>query len=81
MNDECFNSENTKPLERIGTLKNNWRGRLVEVYQHPTMSDKVVTIGKPFEPTELIDPDIICVENKADYQSIIDIFPRTKVYN
>jgi hypothetical protein len=52
----------------------------VEVYQHPTMSDKVVTIGKPLS-TEKMNQDIICVEDKADYQSTIDIFPRTKVYN
>ena len=33
---------------RIGSFRSNWRLRDVDIYEHPTDTDKVVTVAKGF---------------------------------
>jgi hypothetical protein len=51
-----------------GRFQNYWRGRLVEVYYHPTDDSKVVTVGIPHDGSEAI----VCVEDIALYAGRIN---------
>jgi hypothetical protein len=66
-----------KHLSLIGLLKNNWRKRNVEVYSHPTNSEKIVSVGYSFFNKE----PIVCVEDKKDYSNVISQFPKMVIYN
>lgn len=58
------------------TVRNEWRKRLVTVYPHPTDTDKLVTVGKPFDG----GGPVICLENKADWKSNLDRAERGQPY-
>ena len=43
------------------TVRNNWRCRMVSVYDHPTDTSKLITVGKPFDG----GGPAICVEDRT----------------
>jgi hypothetical protein len=60
----------------IGQLRNNWRGRFVYVY--PTDNpDEVRTEGWPFAG----GPPVVCIEKRADWKRVLDLFPQIAVYD
>ena len=77
MNYEGWTKEKVEKLELIGKLKNNWRQRYVNIYQHPYQIDKVISVGHPFDGLK----PIICVENKTAFLHAISIFPNIEIYN
>jgi hypothetical protein len=80
MNTEGITLETIKDRPIIGKLRNNWRGRMVDVYDHPSDPSKVVSVGRPIDPKGPAEP-IVCVESRADYYYVIRMFPRTFVYD
>ena len=48
------------------TLRNNWRQREVAVYQHPLYSDKVISVGIPFDGSG----PVINVEDKSAFPQL-----------
>lgn len=59
-----------KPIEKgkyIGRMVNKWRQRMVAVYEHPTDTTKLVTVGRPFDGSAPIE----CVENRTDWTATL----------
>lgn len=55
-------------LTLLGSFNNNWRGRFVRVYQHPTNPDLVISWGRAFDTGE----DVIVEESRERYARRID---------
>ncbi len=64
-------------MKVIGILRNNWRQRLVTIYEIGDEPDKVLTVGDPFDGSK----SIVCVENRADWKRVINLYPKTAVYD
>ena len=54
--------------EKIGFVKNNWRRRNVEIWEHPENKNKVITVGRAFDSGH---GDIICVEDRHIWDKYI----------
>ena len=74
-----YHNNTTLPVEKIlamkviGRIKNNWRERIVTIYQDPENNGKVYTIGLPFNISQ---PLIVCYEPiNFTYMQAIDLFP------
>ena len=61
----------------IGVLRNNWRGRLVTVYEtnDPT---KVRTVGVPLDGK---GPTVDVIEDRQAWERTIALFPKTAIYD
>lgn len=64
MNTEGFTAETARKLKPLGSFRNEWRRREVEIYEHPTDVGRVVTVGCPMDGGS----PVVCVENQSDYQ-------------
>jgi hypothetical protein len=53
--------------DKIGFVRNNWRQRNVEIWDHPEKSNKVITIGRSFDGKSVI----CCIENRANWTQYI----------
>ena len=68
----------TWPL--LFTVRNNYRERTVTVYNHPTDTELLITVGKPFDG----GGPAICWERKSDWRSSLaraEAGQRFQVYN
>jgi hypothetical protein len=66
----------------IGVLRNNWRRRLVYVYEIPGDAEQVKTVGYPFNELGVLTDGapIVTVENIDAWRRTISLFPITAVY-
>ena len=59
----------------IGVMQNNWRRRLVKIYDHPDERDQVITVGEPFDGGN----PIICCEFRSAWAHTLKMYPRIHV--
>lgn len=52
----------------IHAFTNNWRQRFIEIYQHPTAENRVLTIGSNLDKSA----QIVCDEHRDDYKREIE---------
>jgi hypothetical protein len=52
---------------KIGFVKNNWRLRNIEIWEHPTDKNKVVTIGRGFNGGSNAN----CIEERFQWEQYI----------
>lgn len=50
-------------LKKVGTFRNNWRERIVTLYEHPTDPKMVVAVGVGIHNNK----EVVCEEAKTDY--------------
>jgi hypothetical protein len=55
---------------RIGSFRTNWRQRDVDIYDHPTDKDSVVTVGTGFGG----GTNCTAIEPRASYHAAIGTF-------
>ena len=65
-NNTTFSPEYIYTLPLLLNICNNWRRRNIFVYQHPTLEDKVISVGKPLAG----GGDVICLEDKSDWPQL-----------
>jgi hypothetical protein len=77
-NSEGFTVAWARDKKVIGILNNYWRQRYVYVYEHPSRSDKVVSVGYPMQGggTETH----VCVEDRESYERCISLYPKAAEY-
>jgi len=57
----------------LHTFRNEWRQRQVYIYEHPTDTDKVITMGYQIAASGGVTtiPPVICIEKRLLYEQII----------
>lgn len=66
INTSGFGTQEIEGFPVYGTFRNNWRKRTVTVHKHPTLGEKVVTVGVGADET------FICTEARSAYAGRID---------
>jgi hypothetical protein len=75
-NSEGITAKDVEGKPVIGLLDNKWRQRRVTVYDHPTNPDMVISVGQPYDNSEAI----VCVEPREEYTRVINLYPKTAIY-
>lgn len=65
-----------KRLAYIGRTVNKWRGRTIALYQHPTLPDHVISVGRTFDGALVV----IASELKSDWATALDYIEHGQVY-
>ena len=65
---------NTFPL--LGRTINKWRGRNINLYTHPELTDHVISVGTTFDG----EVTVIVAEPKTDWEVALDYAAHGKVY-
>lgn len=76
INNTSYPIEDIKKMEPIGKCRNNWRQRNITLYQHPTLPDRILSIGIHFNEEQTI----VCDELKQDHRNTLEAFPKTYIY-
>lgn len=63
-----FTVDQIRGFKFIHAFTNNWRQRFVEIYQHPTNEERVLTIGSNLDKSA----QIVCEEHHDDYKREIE---------
>jgi hypothetical protein len=71
-----FSVNQIKSFQYLGRTVDKWRGRNVALYQHPSESDSVVTVGVTFDNSMTV----VCVDKKTDWTTALDYAEHGKVY-
>jgi hypothetical protein len=75
-NNTQFALEEIAKMPLLGRTTNNWRQRNINLHQHPTETDTVVSVGTSFDGNRII----ICQEPKLSWFTALDYAERGKVY-
>ena len=75
-NNTIFTLEEIQTFPLLGITINNWRGRRISLYQHPTMTDYVVSVGTTFYRSL----QVIATETKSGWATALDYAEHGKVY-
>ena len=62
-NQTPWTEEEIEGFPRILTIQNNWRGRMVYLYEHPTDPNSVVSRGVWFDSSN----QNYCIEKRQDF--------------
>jgi len=64
-----------RDLPMVGIMRNNWRQRMVTLYQ--VSETEVISIGKSFDLKEIV----VCREPRESFKSTLAAYPSTYVYD
>ncbi len=60
---------NYTKLTKLGTFRNNWRERIVTLYEHPTDANMVISVGESVHKDQMgRATEFVCEERRGDYQ-------------
>lgn len=88
-NNTIFTMEDIGKMALIAKVANKWRVRMVDVYQHPTEEDMVISVGRTMNADQGMTYNIhiqqllgtptvtICQEAKSSFQRQIEYFKET----
>lgn len=76
VNNTNWSLEDISRMPLLATMKNNWRQRLVRIYQHPKHQEYVISVGEAYDGSQ----KIVCVESLGCYATAIDYARRGKVF-
>jgi hypothetical protein len=75
-NNTDLSVEMVNSLERLGTTRNEWRGRNIRLLQHPNKPDHVISDGITFDNTMRV----IAEESKSSWTTALEYAAIGKVY-
>ena len=62
--------EDLQQLQKIGTVRSNWRKRLIDLYETP--DEKVLSVGTALDRSMIV----MAIEEKSDWADALDFFAR-----
>lgn len=65
-----------RTFPKLGTTVNKWRGRNIDLYQHPSRADHVISVGITFDG----EMTVVVSEPKTDWATALDYAAHGKVY-
>lgn len=75
-NNTTFSEADIDKFPVLGTTVNNWRGRKIELREHPHDANRVISIGTTFDGKVKVIAD----EPKSDWAVALEYASRGKVY-
>lgn len=75
-NSTCFSDEEIAKLKLIGRVVNNWRQRNVNLYEHPSDPNSLISEGITFDG----QMRVICDESRQEWATALDYIAHGKVF-
>lgn len=75
-NNTPFTRQEIEQFVYLGFTKNNWRGRNVSLYQHPTEPDLLVSVGTTYDQRMTV----LAVEPKSSFKIALGYAAHGKIY-